>query len=76
MKHEHIPLEEMLEDLRVTKEELAQYCAENEVLSKDYQRNRVSIYMNEGRIGKRRDFIAQLEIIIKETYGEEALNEE
>lgn len=65
----------MLEDLRITNEEIAQYYAENEVLSKDRERNRVAIYMNEGRIGQRRTFVAQLEQIIKETYPEHRMEE-
>ena len=75
MDNSHIPLEEMLEDLRITNEEIAQYYAENDVLSKDRERNRVAIYMNEGRIGQRRTFVAQLEQIIKETYPEHRMEE-
>lgn len=75
MNYSHIPLEEMLEDLRITNEEIAQYYAENDVLSKDRERNRVAIYMNEGRIGQRRTFVAQLEQIIKETYPEHRMEE-
>ena len=75
MTYSHIPLEEMLEDLRITNEEIAQYYAENDVLSKDRERNRVAIYMNEGRIGQRRTFVAQLEQIIKETYPEHRMEE-
>ena len=70
MDNSHISLEEMLEDLRITNEEIAQYYAENEVMSKDRERNRVAIYMNEGRIGQRRKFVSQLEQIIKDTYPE------
>ena len=75
MNYSHIPLEEMLEDLRITNEEIAQYYAENDVLSKDRERNRLAIYMNEGRIGQRRTFVAQLEQIIKETYPEHRMEE-
>lgn len=75
MENSHIPLEEMLEDLRITNEEIAQYCAENEVLSKSFERNRVTIYMNEGRIGQRRKFVLELDQIIKKTYPEHRLEE-
>ena len=75
MNYSHIPLEEMLEDLRITNEEIAQYYAENDVLSKDRERNRVAIYMNEGRIGQRRKFVSELEQIIKKTYPEHRLEE-
>ena len=75
MNNSQIPLEEMLEDLRITNKEIAQYCAENEIMSKDRERNRVAIYMNEGRIGQRRKFVAQLEQIIKEIYPEHRIEE-
>lgn len=75
MENNHIPLEEMLSDLEITNREIAQYEAENEVLMKDFQRNRVAIYLNDGRIGQRRTFIAKLEKIIKETYPEHKIEE-
>ena len=68
MSNSHIPLEEMLEDLRITNEEITQYEAENKVLSNNRETNRVQIYMNEGRILKRQKFATQLEEIIAETY--------
>ena len=68
MSYTHIPLEDMLEDLRITNEEIAQYEKENDVLKGDYQKNRVAIYMNEGRILQRDDFVKKLKEIIKETY--------
>ena len=69
MNNKHIPHEEMLEDLRITNEEIKQFEKENEVLCKDRERNRVQIYMNEGRIIQRTKFVEQLEQIIIETYG-------
>jgi hypothetical protein len=68
MSNSHIPLEEMLEDLRITNEEITQYEEENKVLSNNRETNRVQIYMNEGRILKRQKFVTQLEQIISETY--------
>ena len=68
MSNSHIPLEEMLEDLRITNEEITQYEEENKVLSNNRETNRVQIYMNEGRILKRQKFVTQLEEIIAETY--------
>ncbi len=67
MSNSHIPLEEMLEDLRITNEEITQYEEENKVLSNNRETNRVQIYMNEGRILKRQKFVTQLEQIISET---------
>ena len=68
MNNSHIPLEEMLEDLRITNQEIEQYSEENRILQRDYGKNKVSIYLNEGRIGERRIFVQRLEQIIKETY--------
>ncbi len=68
MSNSHIPLEEMLEDLRITNEEIEQYEAENKVLSNNCEANKFQIYMNEGRILKRQKFVTQLEQIISETY--------
>ncbi len=68
MSNSHIPLEEMLEDLRITNEEITQYEEENKLLSNNRETNRVQIYMNEGRILKRQKFVTQLEQIISETY--------
>ena len=68
MSNSHIPLEEMLEDLRITNEEITQYEEENKVLSNNRETNRDQIYMNEGRILKRQKFVTQLEQIISETY--------
>jgi len=64
----HIPLEEMLSDLEVTKKELSQFQNENSILSKDYSRNKLAIYLNEGRIIQRKEFISKLEQLIKSTY--------
>ncbi len=68
MSNSHIPLEEMLEDLRITKKEIKEYEDENEVLFKNYHRNRTQIYLNDGRILQRKNFVTQLEKIIKEEY--------
>ena len=68
MNNSHIPLEDMLDDLRITNEEIMEFEEENKVLSKNRERNRVQIYMNEGRILQRQKFVSQLEQIIEETY--------
>jgi hypothetical protein len=74
MNNSHIPLEDMLNDLRITNEEIMEFEEENKVLSKNRERNRVQIYMNEGRILQRLKFVSQLEQIIKETYPEYKIN--
>ncbi len=40
-------INKMLEDLRITNEEITQYEAENKVLSNNRETNRVQIYMHE-----------------------------
>jgi len=74
MNNSHISLEQMLDDLRITNEEIIEFEEENKVLSKNRERNRVQIYMNEGRILQRQKFVSQLEEIIKETYPEHKIN--
>ena len=71
----HIPLEEMLQDLKDTQKEIEQFYDEIEVLSKDRERNKLAIYINEGRIGQHREFEMQLKRIIKETYPDHNLEE-
>jgi predicted polyphosphate/ATP-dependent NAD kinase len=74
MNNSHISLEQMLDDLRITNEEIIEFEEENKVLSKNRERNRVQIYMNEGRILQRQKFVSQLEEIIEETYPEHKIN--
>ena len=42
----HIPLEEMLQDLKDTQKEIEQFYEEIDVLSKDRERNKLAIYIN------------------------------
>ena len=74
MNNSHIPLGDMLDDLRITKEEIMEFEEENKVLSKNRERNRVQIYMNEGRILQRQKFVSQLEQVIEKTYPEYKIN--
>jgi hypothetical protein len=74
MNNSHIPLEDMLDDLRITNEEIIEFEEENKVLSKNRERNRVQIYMNEGRIIQRQRFVSQLEQVIEKTYPEHKIN--
>ena len=71
----HIPFEEMLQDLKDTQKEIDQFYEEIDVLSKDRERNKLAIYINEGRIGQHREFEMQLKRIIKETYPGHNLEE-
>ncbi len=74
MSNSHIPLEDMLDDLRITNKEIMEFEEENKVLSKNRERNRVQIYMNEGRILQRQKFVSQLEQLIEKTYPEHKIN--
>ncbi len=74
MSNSHIPLEDMLDDLRITNKEIMEFEEENKVLSKNRERNRVQIYMNEGRILQRQKFVSQLEQVIEKTYPEHKIN--
>jgi uncharacterized coiled-coil protein SlyX len=62
---DEIPLEEMEKDVADTQAEIDQYRAELEVLKKDIVRNKVPIYLNEGRISQRTDFIKKVSTIIE-----------
>lgn len=64
---QHIPIEEMLEDLRITNKEIQQFEEEINILKKDYKRNKLAIYFNEGRIIQRRSFVEKLEQLIKQS---------
>ena len=59
----------------VLQKEIEQFYDEIEVLSKDRERNKLAIYINEGRIGQHREFEMQLKRIIKETYPDHNLEE-
>ena len=65
-----IPLDEMFEDLKTTEKEIDQLRKENDILRKNYQKNRVAIQMNEGRILQRQDFVERLQKLITEIYIE------
>lgn len=61
-----ISLEEMLNDLRITNQEIDQLKLENSILGNNYLENKLKIYMNEGRILQREDFVNKLKNIINE----------
>lgn len=61
----HISHEEIIADIKDTQKEIDQYEAENEVLSKDRQRNKTRIYLNQGQILHRQGFINDLKQILE-----------
>lgn len=70
-----ISLEEMLNDLRITNQEIDQLKLENSILGNNYLENKLKIYMNEGRILQREDFVNKLKNIINEKRNQQVYNE-
>lgn len=68
MKYDHIPLEEMLKDLKDTNDEIEQYQSQINTLKQNHLENRTQIYLLQGRILHREEFVSQLKDIIKQTY--------
>jgi len=63
-KNDHILTSEIEQDIEDIQEEIDQFEEELEVLIKDRKKNRLDIYMREGRIAKRKDFISKLQSIL------------
>ena len=61
----HISTEEIQSDIDITQKEIDQYQIEIDALSKDMQNNKLPIYLKEGHISSRKDFINKLKIILK-----------
>ena len=64
--NDHIPTSEVLQDINDTQKEIDNYRDEKEVLMRNPQSNRLRIYMIDGQISQREQFINQLNEIIKE----------
>lgn len=60
-----IPQSEIREDIEITQREIDQYQNELDVLNKDRTVNRLPIYIREGRIIEREDFIKKLKTLLK-----------
>lgn len=61
----------MMQDLQDTRREIIDFRDENEILMRNREKNRVAIYLNEGRISQREDFVEKLIEVIKVTYPEQ-----
>ena len=59
-----ISTQEIKDDIEVTQLEIDGYIRENTILNINPQRNRVKIYMNNGAISQREDFINKLNNIL------------
>ena len=65
LKNAHISTEEIENDIKVTDKEIKDFTDEKDVLMRNPIDNRVKIYMLEGKILKRRDFVADLRAILE-----------
>ena len=63
-KNEHIPTNEIEQDIAETQREIDQYEKELEALIGDRQGNKLAIYMREGKISQRKEFISNLQSIL------------
>ena len=62
---ERISTEEIKQDVQNTKDEIHQYQEEISVLSNNRIKNKVDIYIRQGRIFERENFISKLEELLK-----------
>ena len=62
--YDHISTEQITTDLKAT-EEVDRMERELEILREDRRGNRVRIYMHEGRVNMRTDFIRRLKAILE-----------
>lgn len=63
-QNDHIPTDVIEEDIKITKQEIDRFEKQLDMLTNDRKGNRVEIYMREGKILKRKDFINNLESIL------------
>ena len=64
-QNDNIPTEEIKQDIIDTQMEIGLYEDELIMLGKDRVGNKVPIYMNQGRISKRKTFIENLNSILE-----------
>ena len=66
MNNDHIPTEEIIQDIKETKREVVDFRDEKDVLMRNPKDNRVKIYMLEGKISQGEEFIKQLNMLLVE----------
>jgi hypothetical protein len=64
-RNNDIPTHEIEQDIKETQKEIDQYQKEIDSLIGDRQGNKVAIYMREGKISNRKDFISSLNSILE-----------
>lgn len=63
-QNEHIPTNEIEQDIAETQREIDQYEKELDALIGDRQGNKLAIYMREGKISQRKEFVSNLQSIL------------
>ncbi|HBD95358.1 MAG TPA: hypothetical protein DC057_14415 [Spirochaetia bacterium] len=63
-KSDHISEEEILQDIKITEIEIKDFQDENDVLMRNPPQNRTRIYLNEGHISQRKEFVNKLNQIL------------
>jgi len=66
MNNDHIPTEEINQDIKDTQKEVDDFRDEKDVLMRNPQENKLRIYMLEGKINQEEAFIKKLYIILSE----------
>lgn len=63
-QNDNILTHEIEQDINITQREVNQYQKELDALSGNIQNNRLAIYIREGKISKRKEFIDNLQSIL------------
>lgn len=64
-QNDHISTNTIENDISDTQKEINQFKAELEAYKKDIQKNRTNIYLTEGQISSREDFVSKLKSILE-----------
>jgi hypothetical protein len=64
-QNNNIPTPEIESDIDDTQKEIDQFQKEMDALIGDRQGNKLAIYMREGKISKRKEFVSNLNSILK-----------
>lgn len=64
-QNDNIPTNEIEQDINETQREIDQYQKELDALIGDRQGNKLAIYMREGKISQRKEFVSNLNSILE-----------
>jgi len=68
-QNNHIPIDEMLTDIADTEREIKDFQDEKDILMRNPVDNKVRIYMLEGKISQREEFVNKLNQILEYRHG-------